>query len=255
MAEKVNGTWREQQATIKPGVSEVVYFRDTKPNYFHIVNSSASPLYVSLSGESSANTYDIAIPPYGTRVHQRMHGSDRIYLFSNATDQFRLVISSWEGEFDPASLAQSQEMVGAGADGLLGIVEVNNLLSPLPAGTNNIGGVVVNEFARPLPTGNNVIGRVQVEPLPAGTASIGKVEVTKAPDNVGTALKVTAAAPGVVIVKNAPGTVFALKGAGVLQDGAAQIWDNELNAPGGVQISTAINLLFQAAGTSFILYK
>jgi hypothetical protein len=156
-------TWREQRVTIEPHTAETIYFRDTYPNHILLNNSSPSPVFFGASIIPNPSNYDMVIPGYGTRLFPRMTGTDRIYLYTDGKDGATIQISSWEGEFNPASIPQSQEMVGAGADGLMGIVDVNGFMSPLPAGGNYLGQVGIDSFNNPLPQGDNVIGHVLVD--------------------------------------------------------------------------------------------
>lgn len=257
MAKDTKLTWREQRILLKPSTGETLYFSDTTPNHMLISNPSPSALYIGVNGNVSPSQYDMLIPPYGTRLYARMNGSTRLYLYSDAADTMNVQVTSWEGDFDPSSIAQSQEMVGAGADGLLGIVEINNILSALPAGRNVIGGMFVSEFGVPLPSGNNTIGGVI---LKEGTALIGKVNVESMPQDSATYKKVTASASGVVTVKNTKGLVYQVASdnpANIqLMDGAGTAWKKgEFNSTIPLSCLTDIRLRFDAAGEAYVLFK
>lgn len=250
---KNNGTWREQSVTLQPSQPETIYFNDSIPNHIQISNSSPNPLYVGVNGSVNASTYDLVIPAYATRLYARMIGSSRVYLYTDATEPVSIQVTSWEAEFNPASVAQSMELTGSGPDGLLGIVEINNILSALPAGENVIGGVIISDYAKPLPTGNNLIGRTE---LAAGTQVIGKVDVNSLPTAPGaTYKKVTAAVVGDIVVKNAPGVVYAINGAADLFDGVNHAWPSGFNNQVGITCQTSIILHFAAPGDAFILYQ
>ncbi|HCN7007076.1 TPA: hypothetical protein N6134_005032 [Escherichia coli] len=154
-------------------------------------------------------------------------------------------------------------MVGTGANGLLGIVEVNNILSPLPTGTNTIGGVVVTSIDVPLPTGNNKIGRVDIDtPIEVNPviveAIMEPITIEALPQDSAKSQKVTAATPGIVTVKNSPGLVYS-----VASDGTVQLLDGEREAwaPGNFQFpvplscDSSIKLRFTEPGDAFILFK
>lgn len=247
---KNNGTWREQRIPLKPVTSETIYFNDTNPNHILISNPVASPLYVGVNGNVNPTSYDMVIPPYGTRLYARMNGTNRLYVYSDSIETVQAQITSWEDEFNPASIAQSTEMVGAGADGLLGIVEVNNILSPLPTGTNVIGGVFVSQFAAALPTGDNKIGRVVVES--------GSTKVTELPQDGALYKKVVAGAASDIAVKDTKGFVYQVVSDKPVQivDGTGEAWkagDFKSDIP--LICNTSIKLRFTEAATAYILYK
>lgn len=247
---KNNGTWREQRVKLKPVTSETIYFNDTNPNHILLSNPVASPLYVGVNGNVNPSSYDMVIPPYGTRLYARMNGTNRVYVFSDSIESVDVQITSWEGEFDPASIAQSTEMVGAGADGLLGIVEVNNILSPLPTGTNVLGGVFISQFAAPLPTGDNKIGRVVVES--------GTTKVTELPQDGATYKKVVAGAASDMAVKDGKGFVYQVVSDKPVQiiDGTGEAWQaGNFKSDTPLICNTSIKLRFPEAATAYILYK
>lgn len=250
MAAKNNGTWREQRHTLQPLTSETIYFNDTNPNHILISNTAAAPLYIGVNGNVNPQSYDIVIPPYGTRLYARMMGSNRVYLFSDSIESVSVQVTSWEDDFNAASVSQSVEMIGAGANGLLGIVEVNNILAPLPNGTNIIGGVYIADFAVPLPTGNNKIGLVEVDK--------GSMEVTSLPQDGAKFKKVTAATASDVSVTDVKGFVYQVASDKPVQilDGTTQAWmPGNFKSDTPLICNTKIVLRFTEPGDAYILYK
>lgn len=247
-----NGTWREQRHTLQPASSETIYFADTNPNHLLISNTAPAPLYVGVNGNVNPSSYDMVIPAYGTRLYARMMGSNRVYVFSDSVESVGVQITSWEGEFDPASIAQSTEMIGAGANGLLGIVEVNNLLAPLPTGTNVIGGVFIADFAKPLPTGSNNLGRVNIDE--------GNINVLALPQDGAKYKKVTATGASDIAVTDEKGFVYQVISGGEtpvqLLDGAAAAWKaGDFKSDTPLICETSIKIRFTGAGDAYILYK
>lgn len=252
-----NGTWREQRVQLKPSVGETVYFNDTQPNHILISNPSPSPIFIGVNGNVNTTTYDMVIPPYATKLYARMMGTTRLYMYSDTPNVLLVQVTSWAGEFDPASISQSMEMVGAGADGLLGIVEVNNILASLPKGTNTIGGVFITDFGVPLPSGNNKIGDVG---LTEGTALIGSVIVKELPQDKAIYKKVTASAASDVTVKATAGLVYQVVSDNPeniqLLDGAGTAWrKGEFHSSIPLTCLTDIRIRFAAAGEAYVLYK
>ena len=250
MASKNNGTWREQRSRLKPKTSETVYFNETKPNHILISNPVPYPLYVGVSGTVDPSTYDLVIPPYGTRLYARMMYTTRLYLYSDSIEPVDIQLTSWEDEFNPASIAQSTEMVGAGANGLLGIVEVNNILGSIPTGTNVIGGVFVSEFGASLPQGNNHIGRVEVES--------GSIDVLSLPQDGASYKRISADAAADVVVKSGKGYVYQLASDDDVQlfDAAAAAWKKgEFASHVPLTCSNSIVVRLSGPGEAFLLYK
>jgi hypothetical protein len=156
-------TWREERYTLKPDDVATVNFYDTKPNHIYVANNSGLQLFMSLSSVS-ASTFDTIIPPYGTRLYAREMGVGQVNFFSENDTDFEIQVTSWEGEFNPASMSQTQEIVSP-ASGLLGTLDIKNILSPLPTGDNTIGRVKVDTLPI-LPAGNNKIGMVDIDTMP-----------------------------------------------------------------------------------------
>lgn len=247
---KNNGTWREQRTRLQPKQSETIYFNDTNPNHILVSNPVAAPLYIGVNGNVNASSYDMVIPPFGTKLYARMNGTNRVYIYSDSIETVDIQVTSWEGEFDPASIAQSTEMVGTGADGLLGIVEVNNILAPLPSGTNVIGGMFIKEFAAPLPTGSNKLGRVEVES--------GSVKVTELPQDGAIYKKVVASAASDIAVKDTKGFIYQVVSDKPVQiiDGTQEAWQKgDFKSDTALICNTSIKLRFTEAATAYILYK
>lgn len=249
-AVKNNGTWREQRINLAPRESETVYFNDTKPNHILVSNPTSAAIYIGVNGIVNPQTYDMIIPPFATKLFARMLYTTRLYIYSDSQATVGVSVTSWEGDFDPASVAQSMEMVGGGADGLLGIVEINNILSSLPSGDNVIGGVFIKRFDAPLPQGNNLIGHTIVDS--------GNVAVTALPQTGATYKKITAAAPGDVVVKTGKGFVYQLASdvEVTLCDAAAPAWKKgEFKSDTALICNTSIAVRFAAAGDAFILFN
>ncbi len=148
---------------------------NTMPNYFVLVNNSAGYVYVGVSPNVSPSVFETIIPPYGTRSYGRPDAPMELWLY--ATVDTSLYIASMEREFEPGMIAQTQEIASVNASGLLGTVNVNAILEPLPAGTNALGTVAITSM--PDIAGDvEVTGEVEVTALPAlpaGTNSIGAV--------------------------------------------------------------------------------
>lgn len=178
MNENLNPSYRQERVTIAAQTILEVNFQDTRPNYCYFANNSAYNLYASINPLVSNTLFDIIIPPYSTKLLARPELMHQIYINNvsplGAAD---LVVISFQAPFDPRNLPQTQEIVGASAAGLLGIIEVSQITGSLPAGTNQIGFVKLGSE------------------IPAGTQKIGKVaQDYDATDNGGTIHRALAAA-------------------------------------------------------------
>lgn len=239
--DKEKQTWREQRIEIPAQEQTVVYFNDTTPNHILISNSSGASIFAGTNGNVSQTSYDTVIQPYGTRLLPSMLPFNRLYVYNSGAEATTITVKSWQGEFNAAAIAQSVEMVGAGQNGLLGIVDVNYILSPLPAGNNLIGGVQVTGFEQPLPTGNN---------------KIGSMDINEMPNHAATYLKVDGKTDEIKSVKITAGVVYKIVGDVTLYDDAAQAWaTGDFDSPTGLQCTKNIKLKFATDGTAFILFK
>jgi hypothetical protein len=124
--------------------------------------------------------------------------------------------------------------------------------------------VFVIGSTKPPATNVNIIGSVGLTlgaEIPAGTKNIGDVDIASLP--AGVAVKVTAAAPGDVVVKATPGIVAAIRamaGTNVtLKDNATERWyvaaGGKDDFPFPIACGTNITLNFSAAGDAYIIYQ
>ena len=234
-------TWREIRHNVQPLQSEAIFFDDTYPNHILVSNPSSYQLYIGLSGAVNPQFYDVVVPPYATKLHARAMGTNRLYVYSESVEEIQIQVTSWEGEFNPASISQSMEMVGTGSDGLLGIVEINNIMNPLPSGENIIGGIVVSRFDESLPSGNNLLGRIQIDEVPP---MISK--------------QIIMDSSGIFTVKAGAGFVYAIHSSIPVQvlDNGIPIWvKDNFNFANPIKIERSLQVSFDQEGEAFILYR
>ena len=170
-----NSSFRESRISVPATTPTQFSEGNTRPNWFIFVNNSPTYVYVGVSPNVSPSVFEQIVPPYGTRSYARPDAPLEIWLY--ATGASSLYVGSMEKEFDPSMITQTQEIATVNASGLLGTVDVNRILSPLPAGANALGSVEVTVLPA-LPAGANAIGSVEVSQLPmlpAGTNVIGSV--------------------------------------------------------------------------------
>lgn len=166
-------TTREVIHTLHAGLNEII-FNDTKPNHVYINNLSTSDLFLGVSVIPDADTYDKWIAPASDGLWARELGVTRIQLYVNGADNTRVQVTSFEGDFNPTTLASASDTVansgGGGGAAFDGIIRGFN--APLPSGGNNIGKVVVSEMPA---------FQIEQKPLVAGSANIGKVDIASMP--------------------------------------------------------------------------
>lgn len=161
----MNSTFREQRIRLPINSVVTQNFIDTKPNYIYFINNSDLPLYVSVSPNVSSTFFDIIVQPYATKKFPRPNGMNEIYLANtDLSNVLNCVMMSFEHEFNPTDLAETQEMVAPRNSGVYTSVEVTNIIGALPIGSNLIGKVDINAE------------------LPAGTQNIGSIDINNSPD-------------------------------------------------------------------------
>lgn len=148
MAKMDNKSWREQTVEgVGVGVVKTIYFDDTKPNYILLTNPCHSPLYVSTSPAVSDKVADIIIPVNGRQLFSQMNGIKELHVVCYDGDIHAVRVKSWEGEFDPVTLNQTQETVASDPNQNLGNVTVVNFPTTQKVNlTNPTTSVGVNNF-------------------------------------------------------------------------------------------------------------
>jgi len=152
-----NRTWRESRFPIIANIGYKFSEGNTRPNFFVITNNSNSTVYVGVNPNTNATTFEVIVPPYGTRIYGRPDAPTELWFFS--TVDSTLYVGSMQKEFDPSMVAQTQEIASTGGAGMLGVVDIRAIIGELPAGTQTIG--IVNIGTMPsLTAGSALIGSV-----------------------------------------------------------------------------------------------
>lgn len=150
-------TRRKQTVTITGGQPLLVHFHDTMPNYIVVFNNSSVFVYAETYGTASPTNWDVAVPPYGTKMIALEVGTSRVSLY--AEEDATVTVMSFEAPFTPTAIAQTIEIISAGQTAIGENVNIASFTAPLPSGSNKIGKV---DIASALPAGNNTIGQVVV---------------------------------------------------------------------------------------------
>lgn len=143
-------SWREQRANVGAGLIQEVTFNDTMPNHVIFSNNGADILYMSVSAGVGTAIYDIIIPAYGVKLFSRLNGFKYCFLFNPSLAAIDCFIQSFEGDFNPAAVSQTSEIVSRAATGVLGTILVDSIITPvvLGVGAALIGKVDINEYPR-----------------------------------------------------------------------------------------------------------
>jgi hypothetical protein len=244
---KVQESWREQDIVLNDNAPTEVAFLQTEPNHIVLSNPTSNPMYVSESANVSPTFHEMSIPSGGFKMFAKPKGMRRIYIWHADAGEDKVHIISFNDDFNPQSIAQTQETVTT--QQLTGTMDISSL-PPTPAGNNHIGEVAVNQIPS-IPAGNNNIGKVDINSLPAI-------------DNLAyTSQHVNAVGAGDVTVKNTGGKVVgiqAITGDVILKDNNYQVWGtiaagSQVLFPFPVLCNTSIILNFSVAGEAYILYN
>lgn len=73
--------WQKQMLHLTPGVNEV-YFNDTRPNAFFIINPNNTYLFFSIYGIPSQTRFDYRIRPNSTDAFGRPLPASRLYVYN-----------------------------------------------------------------------------------------------------------------------------------------------------------------------------
>lgn len=260
-----NSTWREQRANIASHSVQEINFMDTIPNHIYLANNSAYNLYVSISPLVSDSIFDMIVPAYSTKLFARDEGMRQIHIYNSGDQAAPVAINSFNAEFDPRSLPQTQEITGSSSEAILGVVNISGFVDPLPAGSNKIGNVGISG---PIPSGANTIGNVGivgqlpsgtnkigtvgiVEPIPAGSNTIGKVTIKHDAADNGESIHrlISAGSINATVVKNDAGKIGLIH---VINTGAGPAYlkiYNKADAPDPATDTPILTLVIPAAGS------
>lgn len=93
-----NSTWRSDTYVLNPGLNEI-YFSDTYPNAFYIVNNNNTYLYVGLKNIPTNSRYERKIRPNECDCFGRPLPLNRIYIINPTELKLNVEISSVHENF------------------------------------------------------------------------------------------------------------------------------------------------------------
>ena len=119
-----------------------VDYVDTKPNYFRVQNTGGTAIYCSASKVPSTQDYDFMVKADSMKCHAEPFNKTRFYIYNPSGSTIRVIITSFEAEFDPLAM-------------VLGNIEVD-MPSTIESNT------AISAFKSALPAGSNKIGKVDL---------------------------------------------------------------------------------------------
>ena len=132
--------YNRQKFTIPKNSVYQIQFNGNNPNYYRVNNLGETVLYFATSNTPREDLYDFKCSPNSVANFAEPYTRDFLYCYNPNNVDVDILITYWEGEFDPAFIAFGESTLSV-------------------EGTVKTDGVI-NAFNAPLPSGNNVIGLV-----------------------------------------------------------------------------------------------
>jgi hypothetical protein len=107
----VLSSWREQDIILNDNTPTEIYFRDSEPNHIVITNTTEKPMYISESSNVNPSFHEMSIPAGGTKMFAKPKVMNRFYIWHADAGEDKIHIVSFSDEFNPQSVAQTQEIV------------------------------------------------------------------------------------------------------------------------------------------------
>lgn len=95
--------WQKQMLRLTPGVN-TIYFNDTRPNAFFIINPNNTYLFFSLYNMPSQTKFDYRIRPNSTDAFGRPMPASRLYVYNPKDAEIDIEIYSDEQAFNMSLL-------------------------------------------------------------------------------------------------------------------------------------------------------
>lgn len=168
-------SWREQNIVCKAGINDID-FLDTKPNQFIIQNTSAYPVYVSISKTPSKDSYELYVEKNTTATWGRPIPTSKLYIYNPTNIEIPIKVYSVYDVFDMNILRGSKVYFDEMKVRTDGIVKGFGAGISLPSGLNHLGEVSVedfNEFQENLLNINNVEGKYNLKTIVDSLYNLG----------------------------------------------------------------------------------
>lgn len=122
-----------------------IHFNGNNPNYYRVMNMGETVLYFATNNTPREDLYDFKVNPNSISNFAEPFTRDFLYALNPNDNDVEIMITYWEGDFDPAFIAFSETTLNV-------------------EGTVKTDGVI-NAINTPLPSGNNTIGTVNLPQL------------------------------------------------------------------------------------------
>lgn len=130
----------EDQIDITASTIKTLNFRTNSPNILVFSNNIADTVYISKTPLCDSSNYDMLIPAVSTKKFVSIDNLTQLFLYCATSG--RLHYHAFNSSIDQNSFDTTIETVNAGS--VLGTVNVNQIIDPLPAGTNSLGKVTID---------------------------------------------------------------------------------------------------------------
>lgn len=235
-----NDSYRRNIITVKAGIPTEFIFKDSTPNVCFIRNTGTAELIVGIEYIPSDLNYDEKIASSSKQSVARPIPFNRI-CFTSIQDANLFLESFQVEDMKPADIPETQPVLFTNvADIILG--DINSLISPLPAGTNNIGKIDINSS------------------IPAGTNLIGKVDINKMVNPMNIPQKITIPAGQTITVKSVDCFLIATLTTAtdlIIKNGLdAEIWQGNISLlDGGMFCAGGLKLSSVVGATVYTIYR
>ena len=138
-----NNGYRTQRHTIPAESVYTVDFEGCNPNYYRLMNTGNITLFCATKSLPTTDNYNFKANPISVANFCEPVVRDKLYILNNTKEDVKVILTTWEGEFNPTFMAVSE-------------ISLNN------EGTIKTDGII-NGFTVPLPSGDNTIGKVGLD--------------------------------------------------------------------------------------------
>lgn len=132
--------YNRQKFTIPKNSVYQIQFNGNNPNYYRVNNLGETVIYFATNNTPREDLYDFKCSPNSVANFAEPYTRDFLYCYNPNNVDVDILITYWEGEFDPAFIAFGESTLSV-------------------EGTVKTDGVV-NAFNTSLPSGDNTIGLV-----------------------------------------------------------------------------------------------
>ena len=132
--------YNKQKFTIPKNSVYQIQFNGNNPNYYRVNNLGETVLYFATNNTPREDLYDFKCSPNSVANFAEPYTRDFLYCYNPNNVDVDILVTYWEGEFDPAFIAFGESTLSVeGTIKTDGVINAFN--TSLPKGTNTIGDV------------------------------------------------------------------------------------------------------------------